>query len=257
MRNFLIGLFLILTLAFLAQPILGQGNSKNAPAQMKKDTTVTQKKNAVVGSVNNLNGDTVTVSDKNNKQTQAIIDTTTKIMDQNNKPIKIGAIKLKDKIALIASGSSETSTPGAKLKIAKVFVKNTSESGALKRHAVFGVINSIEGFLITLMHQIQRDRLFQVRINELTQIKIKGITDATLADLEVGQRIAAVGETSSDGAILAKRIHVVPGKATGVFKKQPLATPSARPTTASATPSAIPSVSPTVTPSASLPPSDL
>ena len=64
-----------------------------------------------------------------------------------------------------------------------------------------------------------------------------GIEGATLADLSLGLRIAAVGDLNEEGLLVAKRIHVIPGKATGIFEKQPFTAPEA---TGTATPSATP-----------------
>lgn len=151
---------------------------------------------------------------------------------------------------------NESSSPSAKgsqkaKKLNKVLVGEATPGAQLKRRAVMGVISDIAGSLITLVHQIQRDRLYKVTVNDQTIYSIKGIAtgSASLSDLAIGQRIAAVGQLVEGGGILAKRIHVIPGKATGIFSRFPVATPSATPNQI-----ATPSASPSSTPSATLSP---
>ena len=74
---------------------------------------------------------------------------------------------------------------------------------------------------------------------------MKGVVNASLANLQIGQRITAVGDVNNDGSIIAKLVHVIPGKATGILKKNPLATPSA---TLSITPALSPSPTATISP---------
>lgn len=248
--------FTLLTLSFVlliaAVPLYAQGKSDQAPGQTKKSK-------AVVGTVDTVSSNSVTVSEKaGNKKTEVMIDKTTKVLGQAKKEMKIGAIKLKDIIAYISTDSA-TATAGGKLKVKKIFVKDASSSAQLKRRAVQGVITAINGNVLTLAHQIQRDRIYKVVVTGDTSIKMKSTTatasaglatsSATLASLAVGQRIVAVGDLNPDGGIIAKKIHVIPGKATGIFNRLPVATPSA---SLVASPSTTPSASvlPSATPSA-------
>jgi len=176
----------------------------------------------------------------------------------NNKPettgkpektsTKVGAHKLKELITSESTGSSITK---AQLKLAKMEAKVASAATSLNRHAVSGVIIEVSGQTITLAHQIQRDREFIVYTNEFTIVTSKG-NEVTLATLAPGMRIAAVGHPQDDG-ILAKRIHVIPGLATGVFTKNPVATLSATPSLGS-TPSATPTSTASATPTETLTP---
>lgn len=152
--------------------------------------------------------------------------------------------KGKGKIQLIESKKDEISTKSGKLtKLEKVVIKEATASAQGKRRAVHGIVTSIEGSLITLVHQIHRDRVYQVQTNANTLIKSKDATAS--ASLVIGVRIVAVGDLGSDGVIIAKRIHIIPGKATGIFRKNPLASSSALPSpSTTASPSASPEVSP-------------
>lgn len=247
---------------FLLLPIAVLGKTDTAPGQVKQDVNKTENNpsnsKAVVGSVENVTDKSVIFEEKRGNKKEAEIDKNTKILGKDKKEMKLGSMKLKDIIALISTDSA-AATSGAKLKkISKVFIKEASESALLKRRAVMGIISEINGSTLTLVHQIQRERTALVVYNDQTVITSKsskeGTPSASLTTLQVGQRITAVGDLV-DGKILAKRIHVIPGKATGIFKKLPLATPSASlvaTPSASATASALPSGLPSTLPSPSV-----
>src|SRR3989344_3753411 len=232
-------------------PVAATGKDE-APGQVNKETNIqSNNSNAggskvTIGSVDEVKKNSVVVEDKKGNN---------KTVGHDKKEIKIGAIKLKDIIALISTESAETTSGSGKFKVKKIFIKEASESAQIKRSAISGVIVDISGSTITVAHQIQRDRLYKVITNAQTEITGKSSEasasaeasgSATPLQLAVGMRIAAVGE-NVNGSIVAKRIHIIPGKAIGVFKKNPVATPSAS-LTPSGTPSA--SLSPSSTPSA-------
>jgi hypothetical protein len=242
---------------------LAQGKSAQAPGQNKNETGNPVKKQVVIGSLENVSSDSVVIEEKKGKKrTEGTVDQTTKIVGQDKKLLKVGALKLKDMLALISTDSTGA-TAGGKLKIKKIFVKEATTSAQFKRRAVHGVITNIAGSVLTLAHQIQRERTYSVIVTDQTFIKIKATDEATgsgtLASLTVGQRIVAVGDLNPDGGIIAKRIHVIPGKATGIFRRLPVSTPSASliatpaaSATASSTPTLAPSPSILVSPSPSL-----
>lgn len=183
------------------------------------------------------------------------IDKSTKYVDENNKPLKVNINQLKSGVLVLTSAEDTATRAGDLKKAVKIFVRSATDSAQLllqsKRRAVQGVVSAIDGKTITLTHQTQRDRTFTVITDSTTVFKVMGITDATISQIQPGERIVAIGSTDSDGVIIAKRIHIIPGKATGIFEHQLLATPSATITvTPPATPSAVPSVTPSATPSA-------
>ena len=162
-----------------------------------------------------------------------------KLEEDPQRSKKLGVEKMKEALESTKSGVGQLK------KLSKVSVVQATSAAQLKRRAVMGVISDIIGNIINLVHQIQRDRTYRVLVNEQTVYHIKGIAtgSGSLADLSIGQRIAAVGDLAEDGGILAKRIHVIPGKATGIFQRFPIATPSATPTS---TPSATLTPTPTL-----------
>lgn len=233
---YILGFVALIFILYPQVPVArGQGKA-NAPGQTKK---------VEVGSVEEVSKNSVTIeSKKNNKKTEAEINNSTVVIGRNKQSLKIGAIKLKDTIALISSDSGTASKSG-KFKVNKIFVQDASASALLKRRAVMGVITDISGNVITLAHQIQQERTFTVIKTAQTIITGKESKDASgsasLPALSVGQRITAVGDLDGNGAIIAKRIHIIPGKATGIFKRLPVSTPSASlvaTPSAAATPSA-------------------
>jgi len=210
-----------------------------APGQVKKE------EKASVGNVQRVTNNSVVLEEKKgNKKTETVVDKNTKIIGQDKKTLKLNSLKPNDLAAVVATDSG---APGQAKKAIKIFVRQASSSAQLKlskRHAVAGVIIALDGSTITIAHQIHRERTWTLLVNAQTVIKIKGTTDATLAELQVGQRIAAVGDLNEEGLLVAKRIHVIPGKATGLFEKNPLATPSG---TLTGTPTGTPSATPTTT----------
>ena len=240
-------------------PLYAQGKSDLVPGKNKPENL--NNKKVIIGNIENLGTDTLTIENKVNKQkTNAVIADTTKIVGQDKKLLKVGALKLKDFIAVISTDSGEIATDGARLKVKKIFVKEASQSALLKRRAVQGIINAINGTTITLVHQTQRERTFTVIYSDITSIKSKTIEasgSATTSLLTIGQRIAAVGDLGQNGEILAKRIHIIPGGAGGIFKKQPLATPATPSVSLMATPSASATVSATPVASVSASPTPI
>jgi len=156
-------------------------------------------------------------------------------------PPKMGPAKIKEILSLEATDSSKVK--GA-IRLEKMLAREATPATQLKRHAVQGVITAISGEIITISHQTQRERTFTIYTNAATSIKMKDTATATVADLRVGMRIAAVGEPVNDG-ILANRIHVIPGNAIGVFKKNPIATEGG---TLTPSPEATVTASPTLSP---------
>ena len=161
------------------------------------------------------------------------------------KAAKLGTVKIKEIIS--RPELIKPATRGGEFRTQKILVREAtaSVSAQLKRRAIMGVISALSGNTITLTHQIQKDRTFTVFFDSNTLIKSKS-TASSSATLAVGQRIIAVGSLK-DAGILAKLIHIIPGKATGVFNR-PTASPSASP---SATPVLTPTIAPSPTPTAS------
>lgn len=214
----------------------------------------------IIGSVKNIkidkNEKILIMQEKKSQQiNQVVVADDVKLVGQDKKILKIGAIKLKDLIAVVSTENEKVATDGAKFKIKKIFIKEASSSAKLKRKAVQGIVTSISGNLLTLAHQIHRDRIYQVTVDTNTFIKIKEASEsANSSDLSIGMRIVAVGDLAEGGGIIAKRIHVIPGKSTGIEGKYPLLSPSATPSaapTSIATPSGTITITPTSTPSAS------
>lgn len=157
------------------------------------------------------------------------------------KPEKIGGKKMTD---LLSEEGTTSASSNKHLKLEKMETKETSNGAQLKRHAITGVIIDISNGVITLAHQIHRERTYIVYYNNSTEISMKDNNSSASASLSsglsVGMRIAVVG-IPTDTGLIATRIHVIPGKAIGVFKKQPIASISATPApsgTGSATPTA-------------------
>jgi hypothetical protein len=208
--------------------------------------------NVVVGNVEDVKKDKITVEENKGqgKKVEANLDGQEEIIKQGinkGKGSVLNNIKKQDKVAIITEDATKSGKVG---KVVKIFVKDATTSAQSKRRAVAGVITEINGTTLTIVHQIHRERVSSVSGGEATVIKMKGVENPTFANLQVGQRVAAVGDLNSDGGILAKRIHVIPGKAVGIFNRLPVASSSAIPSaSASASPVTSATPEPTIEPS--------
>lgn len=246
-----------LCIAGYVSPSYGQGKSNQAPGQNKDKGNAN--KDVIIGNVESVTDSTIVVEEKKKKTTtETAVDSKTKVIGTSKKD-SIKKIKQNDKVAILSTPSGEIATSGGNIKKAlKIFVKEGSGSAVPKKRSVHGVITNISGALLTIAHQVHRDRITSVQTTEGTSIKMKGVVDAAFSDLQIGQRIVAMGDFQTDATFLARRIHVIPGLATGIFKKQPVATASASLTpsaTGSATPSATPTATSAPTPTATATPS--
>jgi hypothetical protein len=146
---------------------------------------------------------------------------------RNERVLKIGKDDLKDILSKFASRSALLKNDKRFNKMLRIRIRESTGSGALKRRAVGGIIDSIDSGVIVISQMIHKEITYTVATDDKTAVVIKNMPDAQISDLAVGMRVAAVGELTGEGNILAKRIFVIPGKATGLIEKQ---APSATPT---------------------------
>ncbi|MBI4058585.1 hypothetical protein HY408_02355 [Candidatus Gottesmanbacteria bacterium] len=244
-----------------AKKTASQDSNKNDQNKAEENQSESGKKaeetTVIIGSVTELQADSVVIEDKEKQKKTVKIDKETPIIDSNKKMVKLGTLKLKDMIALISSDSGKTSTGSAVVeKVTKIYVKEASTSAQRRRQAVAGVITGISGSEVTIAHLVQRDRIWKLSVSADTKVVSKDGESTGVSGLEIGMRIAAVGDRTESGILATRRVHVIPGKARGVFEKNPVlsvlptptasvsATPSA---SASATPSTVVSPSPSAT----------
>lgn len=258
--------FLLFLTVFFLQSTYAKGKDE-APDQTKKEENSSQgnqNKTAEVGKVEEVSGNTIVIEEKNTrKRSESVVDKNTKIVGQDKKALRVSSIKPNDKVAVI-SDSTESAKPK---KAIKVYVKkDASGSAQLKKKAVQGIITEINGSLLTVAHQIHRERITQVLVTGSTFIKTKDQVSSPSASMEssasaapstlqVGYRIVAVGDVDASGVLVARKIHVIPGRAVGIYRRFPIASASASPSvtaTPTATLTASPSAAPTSSPSGTL-----
>jgi hypothetical protein len=81
----------------------------------------------------------------------------------------------------------------------------------LRRHLVRGELTAIEGdTLVIVAPGRDADEGKRVRTTDETRFRVPGVEDATLDDLKVGDRIAALGGKDESGDFVAKIVAVVP-----------------------------------------------
>lgn len=170
--------------------------------------------------------------------------TQTAVLTSVPKPTKYGPQNLRNIISRSVTDSAQVSSPGAKgRRIGQLKTKKATPSAQLRRRAVSGVITGIEANVLTIAHLVHRERIYQVVATDTTVFTMKGNNAPAIADLKLGDRVTAVGDYA-DGKLTARRIHVIPGAASGIFLTQPVSTATVAPTN-TVVPTAAPTASPT------------
>lgn len=221
-------LFLLLILISLsAFPLKAQENfgqilgAKNTASQNPG-----QQKKAIIGNVNEITTKNLRIqNNKYNTTTDTLLDNKTQIFGQGKKTLRLKDIKLQDRVAVISTDSAEATGGASVRKAVKVYIKS-ADTQTLKRQAIQGVITNLTATTITLAHQIHRDRVYQIAIDSTTAVTMKGVANATIANLAIAQRVVVIGSAKETGIYTATAIHIIPGKATGIFNKQPVVAPT-------------------------------
>ena len=210
---------------FAYPQVLGK---KDARGQIKK-----QEVDVTVGTVEEVGPNKIGVKTKQGQKVEIGTDNNTKFLEKpSGRKLVPGQIKKADMVATVATASAQA-TISAKL----VLVRSATDSAVLKkRRAVYGLVRSISGNILVVSHPIRDNPRYTIQVVETTSVKIKGFAQATIGDVRVGDRMAAVGNWQ-DEVLVAKRVHVIPGKAIGLLER--VGTRSATPS-ATATPSASP-----------------
>lgn len=185
-----------------AMPMSVWSKNETAPGQIKKlekQTLQTGEQEA-----------TTTLRFQNGKS-QNMLRLAAKQLTQRKK----GKAMLQDLLNQLATDSARTGKALKGKKIGHIRLGKASSSAELKRHAIGGVISAINGQTLTITHQKQLARSYQVQLGSTTIVTQKGATESASIQLAIGQRIIAIG-TPEKGILLASRIHIIPGKAHGI-----------------------------------------
>ena len=212
-----------------AKDRLEQLNSRRASksADVKETRDEARRRAHVFGEITAISGTTMTIQTRSDENKTILTDTETKFLSigkGGKKEIKLADLATGDNIAVVGIAKDESSGTG------KFVVKLNKPP--TNRHALFGEVKGIGDGQITVSHLNHKDKpTTTVKVSADTKIKIKGKESATISDIKVGDKVAASGTVDDKGAITAKRLFVIPGKATGAEPKVSTksATPSATP----------------------------
>jgi len=195
------------------------------------------RKVAYFGNISNISGSVITVNTK--KGEKAVnTDEETKFIGKSNQEIKLADLKIGNFV--IAMGNLD---PSGSFLGKRILVLAKQPEIAPARLAVHGKVVDIsqEEKIISLKH-LKQDLAYEIEINDKTTITKKmgeKITKVKFEDIEIGDRIVAIGtKEKENGTITAKIVHVIPGLAKGLEKVTPTPKPS---------PKATPKLSPTPT----------
>ena len=121
------------------------------------------------------------------------------------------------------------------LEAKRVISLKKAPKPAIKRHAVYGKVSDIseDEKILALTHP-KKEVTYEVQVTGTTRITKKveeEIKKATFADIEIGDRVVAIGTKEEESeTITARKVHVIPGKAKGLEKVTPTPTEEVTPT---------------------------
>lgn len=111
----------------------------------------------------------------------------------------------------------------------RIISLKTPPKPAIKRHAVYGKVTDISADekILAVTHP-KKEVTYEVQVTSKTIItkKVEGkMTKVTFADIEMGDRVVAIGTKEEENeTITARIIHVIPGKAIGLEEVIPTPT---------------------------------
>ena len=194
-------------------------------ADIKETRDKARRRAHVFGEITAISGTTLTIQTRSDEIKTVLTDSETKFLSigkGGKKEIKLTALAVGDNIAAVGIAKDESAGT------AKFVVKLNKPP--TNRHSIFGEVSVVDTGQIIIAHLIHKDKpTTTVKVTADTKIKIKGKDPATLSDIKVGDKVAASGTVDDKGIITAKRLFVIPGKATGAEPKVSTksATPSA------------------------------
>jgi len=123
---------------------------------------------------------------------------------------------------IIGMGNVDTEGPpngeAGKMIAKRIVVVPQLSELPLSRRAIYGQVSEIDKDpkILTLIHPQKEETIFQVKITKDTKVtkKLEGkMQNVKFADVEIDDRLAAVGTWDEENEILtAKIIHIIPGQ---------------------------------------------
>lgn len=214
----------------------GSGRSEaeaTPPGLLREKNAIASAKNKTIAFVGRITATSAanlsfTLSTKNGPKT-VLTNPQTKFLAgglKNGTQATFSSLKVGDLVVAIGQLTSQWSLTA---KVVVVNPQGQRQNGQTKRRAVYGVVESKVASgsetLLTLRHPLNV-KTFKVLANSSTKITGKDLSNGTIADIKIGNRITAVGTVNENGVITAKRIHIIPGLGRGIFGTQPSASSS-------------------------------
>lgn len=172
-----------------------------------------KKPKGFAGKIIKINQNSFTLETKR-KTIEVLTDENTKFVNSQRKEITFSDLKIGNFVIAMGYLNEEEN-----LQAKRIVVINPPK--ALFRKAVFGKVEdiSIEEKIITLKNE-KNNTIYTIEANNNTKItkKIdKNVKKISFSEIEIGDRIIAVGtiKQNQKNTIIAKIIHVTPGKAIG------------------------------------------
>lgn len=237
----------LLLIAFTSIPVSAQQETSPATSSVRdlvrervkaKIDNLTQKPMALVGTLEQIADSTLEIKNAGGKVLLASTSKDTlyyRVTDGKKKEIKFDELVIGEFIVTMGYRN------GKDILDAKRVVVYDKKPTSNKESA-YGVVTSISKGVVTIKHPKTGD-VWTIKTNKKTVItgKVEGkMQEINIEDVKEGDRIVAVGTRdtkATQNTLDAKRVHVIPGNAQGLTKKEkPSPTPTKKPTPTPTTP---------------------
>jgi hypothetical protein len=159
---------------------------------------------AVVGTVTNISGSTITLTAKNG--TVYTVDAASAKITKNNSPIQIANIAIGDTLAIIGN------TNGTNISATNIIDGILKPTGEFKANRFSGQITAISGSSFTIESKgfrLKTSDSQNVNTDSKTTFTKNGVA-ATFADLAIGERVVVTGTLdSANKVIIATNINII------------------------------------------------
>jgi hypothetical protein len=161
----------------------------------------------VAGTLARIDGDTLTIETKGGRSTSVHVDTET---DYRIRGVEEpGFDDLEVGMRVVARG---TLNPDGRLQAQVIGAEEAGPSLARLRGEIIGV----EGNTLTIRAE---RREIVVQTDEETEFRVPGVENPTVADLEIGDKVAGEGVVEEDGTVRATLVIVLPDDAARLIGK--------------------------------------
>lgn len=230
---FMLSVLLPTTLAQeYSSSISPSGTPKNVRDNLRerveeKLTQLSNKPRALIGKITEIQDGSLLIETKDGVK-QLKLGANVTVIDardsKNKKTLDGKSLVLGDLIVALGFQNSKDVLEGRRILV-------ISELPTSTRRAVYGIVEELKKDSLIIRHP-KKDEMWTIKVDSKTRFTKKSdgkVQKAEFSDVETGDRIVAVGTpTKETNTLMARLIHVIPGKAKGLIKS-PSPSPSTKP----------------------------